>query len=87
MQIVFDPTKASTNLDKHGISFAEAASALLDEQALVIEDDCEGEHRWIVLGMSARGRLLVIVYTLREETIRLISARKATKKETGTYEN
>ncbi|MDC8010931.1 BrnT family toxin [Tahibacter soli] len=87
MQIAFVPFKAAANEHKHGVSFEEAASSLLDENALAMEDDCEGEHRWIVLGMSARGRLLVVVYTLREETVRLISARKATKNETGAYEN
>ena len=88
MQIAFAPFKAIANTRKHGVTFEEAATALLDEQALVLEDECEGEHRWIVLGMSARARLLVVVYALPdEETIRLISARRATRTEAGAYEN
>lgn len=86
MDIEFDPKKAASNLRKHGVSFEEGATALLDEAALVIEDDSQGEHRWVLLGMSAQGRrLVVVVYTLRGETIRLISARKADKREEHDY--
>lgn len=86
MDIVFDPNKAQSNLKKHGISFEEAASCLLDQMALVREDDdAEGEQRFVLLGMSNAARLLTVVYTLRGEHIRLISARKATKKEEKTY--
>lgn len=86
MEIEFDPDKAVINERKHGVAFEEAMTALLDEGARCMEDDSEAEHRWILLGMSARARLLVVVYTLRGETIRLISARKATKQEARTYE-
>ena len=56
----FDAAKAAANLSKHGVAFEEAASALLDPSALVKEDtDAEAENRWILLGMSARARLLV----------------------------
>lgn len=87
MEIEFDPVKAERNLTKHGVSFEEAASALLDPMALGFEDsDAEGESRWILLGMSPQARLLTIVYTLREgERIRLISARKATRNEAEQY--
>ena len=86
MEIEFDPTKAAKNLTKHGISFEEAASVLLDPMALGFEDpDSQGESRWIVLGMSSQARLLTVVYTLRGERIRLISARKATRKEVKQY--
>ncbi|RKZ50614.1 MAG: BrnT family toxin [Candidatus Parabeggiatoa sp. nov. 3] len=71
---------------KHGISFAESSTALLDPLALVREDpDAEGENRWVLIGMSNQARLLTVVYTLRNERIRLISARKATKKEAKIY--
>lgn len=86
MEIEFDPGKAADNERKHTVAFEEAATALLDEAASCMEDDSEGERRWILLGMSAKGHLLVVVYTLRGETIRLISARKATRKEARTYE-
>lgn len=87
MDIEWDKDKAASNLKKHGVSFEEAASALLDPQALAQEDRAvEGEHRWILLGMSDELRLLTVVYTLRdEERIRLISARKATRKEAEHY--
>jgi uncharacterized DUF497 family protein len=85
--IEFDPKKAASNLKKHGVSFEEAASCLLDPLALVSADpDAESELRLILLGMSHAGRLLTVCYTLRDdETIRLISARKATTKEVTSY--
>jgi uncharacterized DUF497 family protein len=87
MEIEWDAAKAAANLKKHGVSFEEAATALLDPRALAEEDDAStGEPRWLLLGMSARARLLTVVYTLRaEERIRLISARKATRKEASNY--
>lgn len=87
MQVEFDPRKASVNLRKHGVSLAEAAGSLLDPFALVREDeDAEGEVRFVLVGMSRENRLLTVCYTLREEeTIRLISARKATRKEERQY--
>lgn len=86
MKIEFDPKKAASNLKKHGVSFDEAASCLLDPLALVRGDpDAGGEVRLLLLGMSYTGRLTVC-YTLRdEEVVRLISARKATKKEEKSY--
>jgi uncharacterized protein len=87
MEVEFDPNKADSNLTKHGVTFDEAAESLLDPLALVHEDpDAEGEARFVLVGMSAAGRLLTLCYTLRdEETIRLISARKATGKEELQY--
>lgn len=87
MEIEFDDAKAETNLGKHGVTFEEAASALLDPMALAFEDeDAKGESRWILLGMSSQARLLTVVYTLRDgERIRLISARKATGAEAKIY--
>jgi len=86
MDIEFDPVKAQSNFKKHGISFEEAVSCLLDPMALAHEDDSiEGEQRWVLLGMSHAARLLTVVYAIRGERIRLISARKATRKETKSY--
>ena len=86
MVVEFDPDKADLNLKKHGAGFEEAASCLLDPLARVREDpDSEGEQRFVLLGMSSAGRLLVVVYTLRGENIRLISARKPTKREERSY--
>jgi uncharacterized DUF497 family protein len=87
MEIESDPIKATLNLKKHGISFSEAATTLYDTAALVQEDnDSKGESRWVLVGLSNEARLLTVVYTLRNKgIIRLISARKATKKETKYY--
>ena len=87
MEIEYDPEKAKSNLSKHGVSFEEAATALYDPMALAQEDtDSIGENRWIFIGLSAQTNLLTVVYTLREEeVIRIISARKATRKEAKYY--
>jgi uncharacterized DUF497 family protein len=87
MEIEFDPAKARSNLKKHGISFEEAKSCLLDSSARVCEDpDARDEVRYVLIGMSEKLRLLTVVYALRdEETVRLISARKATGKEEKAY--
>jgi uncharacterized DUF497 family protein len=86
VDIEYDPAKAASNLKKHGVLFEEAATALLDSMALAIEDpDAEGERRRVLIGMSDRARLLTVVYALRHNSIRLISARSSTKRETKTY--
>ena len=86
MEIEFDPKKAASNLKKHVVDFEEAATALLDPYALVMDDpDALGEQRLVLLGVSEQGRLLLVCYTLRGEIIRLISARCATKYEERTY--
>ena len=82
----YDPNKANANLKKHGISFDEAYTALLDEQAIVIPDpDCEDEERFVLLGLSDKGRLLTVIYTMRGNTPRLISARQSTDREKKHY--
>jgi uncharacterized protein len=87
MRVEFDPAKAAANLRKHGVSLDEAAGSLLDPFALVREDeDAKGEMRFVLVGMSREDRLLTVCYTLREEeTIRLISARQATRREERQY--
>jgi uncharacterized DUF497 family protein len=87
MSYEWDPDKARANLIKHYIRFADAVIALEDERALTIRDiSSEEEERWVTLGMDAYGRVLVVVYTWRAETIRLISARLATQRERRQYE-
>jgi uncharacterized protein len=87
MDIEWDSDKADSNLKKHGISFEEAATALLDPMALAQEDAAsEGEPRWALIRMSAQLRLLTVVYALRhQDRVRLISARRATRKEPKHY--
>jgi len=86
MDYEWDADKARSNLHKHGIDFADAVTALEDDAALTIQDEHPDEERFVTLGMDALNRLLVVVYTYRGESIRLISARKATQHERGTYE-
>ena len=81
----WDPGKAKLNFRKHGIAFADAVSAFSDESAITIEDTDPDEARFATLGMDAFGSVLVVVYTWREDNIRLISARKATEKERKQY--
>ena len=86
MQFEFDPVKAHSNLQKHGVSFAHAEQALRDDHAITIEDpDAMGEQRFLTLGMDALDRLLVVCHTQRDERTRLISARKASKNEARNY--
>jgi len=86
MEYEWDKVKAKTNLRKHGIDFADVAGVLEDEEALTIDDDDPDEDRFITIGMGALGRILVVVYTWRDEHIRVISARKATPREQKQYE-
>jgi uncharacterized protein len=83
----WDEAKAKENLEKHGIDFADAATVFSDTMALTIPDPAsEEEGRFVTLGTDALERLLVVAYTWREDRIRLISARKATRRERRQYE-
>ena len=87
MILDWDASKARLNLRKHGIHFADAVPALEEDRALTMRDvSSDEEERWITLAMDALGRLLVVVYTWREDRVRLISARKATASEYRQYE-
>ena len=87
MDFEWDPLKATRNLRKHGIGFADAVAVLEDEFALTVRDlFSEQEERWVTLGKDAFSRLLIAVYTWRGERIRLISARRATARERRPYE-
>ena len=86
MEFEWDKDKATSNLKKHGIDFADAALVLFDDLAVTIPDKSESESRFITIGMDPVGRTLVVIYTWRGERIRLISARKATSKERREYE-
>ena len=88
MRLDWDPAKAAANLQAHGVSFGEAATVLEDDWALTREDpDSQGEQRFVTLGMSATGALLVLIYTYREPDVyRLISSWKANKPQRTLYE-
>ena len=82
----WDPAKARANLRKHGVRFADAVTALEDARAVSVRDDVGDEERWVSIGMDSLGHILVVVYTWRDERVRLISARPATRKEARQYE-
>jgi uncharacterized protein len=93
LNFTWDQNKAATNLIKHKISFEEAGTIFkTDSNILTIYDDehSDDEDRWISIGFSSKRRLLVVIHTFHETdsnnaTIRIISARKATKNETKQY--
>ena len=86
MEFVWDPRKAKENLRKHGVDFADAVIALEDENALTIEDRDHNELRFKTLGMGPTLNVLFVVHCEQSATsIRIISARKADKKETKAY--
>jgi uncharacterized protein len=84
----WDPVKAIQNSQKHGVSFVEAATALLDPLSKTALDPYHsiGEQRFLTFGLSWRGRLLAVSYTDRGSDIRIISARTATRREREIYE-
>ena len=89
LRFEWDPSKEAENQRKHRVSFAEAESVFADEHALLIDDPehSDDEARFVLMGLSARLRVLVVVHAYRESTgvIRLISARKANSRERGIY--
>ena len=86
MSYEWDEEKRRQNLRKHAVEFADAVSALEDEDALTSpDDDNDEEDRFVTLGADLFGRILVVVYTWRGDMVRLISARKATARERQQY--
>jgi uncharacterized DUF497 family protein len=96
-QFEWDPVKALRNAREHKVSFERASTVFLDPRALSVFDDdhSEEEERWITLGLDRAGVLLVVCHTFREENevgrkasakIRLISARRADRRETAQYQ-
>jgi len=86
----WDIVKNMINKKRHGISFESAATAFFDVYGILLEDTShsETEERFVLLGYSVENELLVVCHGCREdETIRIISARKATKREKGEYRN
>jgi uncharacterized DUF497 family protein len=90
----WDPNKAKSNRDKHGLSFEETATVFRDPMAFSIFDDehSTNDERWVTIGISNSGRLLVVCHTFQRYNdnnvaIRIFSGRKATKKETEQYKD
>jgi uncharacterized DUF497 family protein len=88
MKFEWDPKKASSNLKKHKVSFEEAATALRDPMSATAldPDHSVSEERFVTFGVSERGRVLVVAHSDKDDTIRIISAREASKGEKRIYE-
>jgi hypothetical protein len=87
VEFEWDRRKALTNLRKHGIDFADAATVFYDDNAItMIDDSTDDEDRFVSLGFDALGQILVVVFTWRDGRPRLISARRATRHERRQYE-
>ena len=88
LHFTWDPKKATANLRKHGVSFEEASAAFRNPLATVLPDPTHSgqEERSLIIGHSAAGRLLLVVFTERVERIRIISARETSARERREYE-
>ena len=88
MRFEWDDNKAESNAAKHGITFEEAVTVFADPDLLFTEDTqhSQGEQREWAMGITESGLLVVVVFTMRDEQIRIISARIASKKEQQSYE-
>ena len=88
LRFEWDPKKAVANAKKHGVTFEEASTAFADWDSITVPDPDHsiGEQRWYLLGMSERANLLVVSYTEREDTFRIISAWKANRRQRRQYE-
>ena len=89
MEFEWDPRKAAANLRKHKVSFLEAATVFGDFFSTTAADPAHsaGEHRYITVGLSNMGRLLMVAHAERGDRIRIISARSLTRREKRAYEN
>ena len=91
IQFEWDELKNRINMKKHGISFEEAASVFYDTNAILFDDPSHSakESRFLILGISRKAHVCIVSHCYRgkDEIIRIISARKATKRETDTYNN
>ena len=84
----WDSRKAAANFSKHGVSFEEALTAFADPLARIFDDEDHSveEQREIIVGHSAKERLLIVCFTAQGESVRIFSARKATRRERKEYE-
>lgn len=88
MEFEWNPDKAKLNLEKHGVSFQEAATVFNDPLSITFPDPDHsiGENRYIIIGISRFEQLLVVAHTDRGDKVRIISARKVTRPEARFYE-
>jgi len=88
VNLEWDPKKATKNVRKHGVDFHEAGTALEDPLSTTYPDPDHsvGEHRFLTIGQSAKGRVIIVSHTDRRNAVRIISARPATAHERKSYE-
>jgi uncharacterized protein len=88
MEFEWNPDKAKINFEKHGVSFQEASTVFNDPLSVTFADPDHsiGENRYVIIGISRFGQLLVVSHTDRGEKVRIISARKTTRQERRFYE-
>ena len=84
----WDKRKAASNLRKHAVTFEEATTVFGDPLSLTVADPLSdrGEHRFVIIGQAHQFRLLVVIHTERGDNIRILSARRATRREKTAYE-
>ena len=87
MVFEWDPKKAETNRRKHQIEFVDAVIVFDDDRGITLVDEHPTEERYITFGMDAQGHVLAVSYAIRGDSIRIISARKATARERAQYED
>ncbi len=94
LDVTWDAVKAQSNIAKHSVTFAQAATVLFDPLALTVFDEAhsQSEERWFTLGISSEGKLLAVAHTHQptgpaSAGVRIISAREATRREREQYEN
>ena len=87
MKFEWDPSKAAANARKHRVTFDEAMTVFADWESITIPDPdhSETEERFLIIGLSSRGRILVVSHVERGENVRVISARRADSRERKTY--
>ena len=85
----WDPAKSAANLRKHGVSFEDASTAFGDPYSITVPDPLHSatENRFALIGATKRGPIVIVSHTERNDTIRIISARKATRHERATYDD
>ncbi len=88
LEFEWDTEKSKKNMSRHGVSFIEAATVFSDSLSMTYSDPCHShdEKRFIIIGLSSSGKLLMVSHTERNDKIRIISARKLTRKERKQYE-
>jgi uncharacterized DUF497 family protein len=88
VKFAWDPRKAAQNIEKHGVDFREAATVFDDPLSMTFSDSDHsvGEQRLLIIGLSARGQVVIVAHTDVDDTIRIISARAATRRERVFYE-